>query len=350
MVADGSGTRDAGAMLRPGPRNRITDVDGILVGNAEDPRVRTGTTVVFPEERCTAAADVRGGAPGTRDIHALDPTAIGAAVDAIVLSGGSMFGADAASGVVAELGARGRGVAFGGTTIPVVPGAILFDLMNGGDKAWGAEPPYNRLGRAALAAVGRDFALGNAGAGLGARSGHLKGGLGSASIVTPEGAQVGALVAVNSFGSTVMPGTDRFWAGPLEMGEEFGGLGPPPPEWRGENEMPLPPGFALNPMANTTIAVVAVNAVLGKPEAQRLAIMAQDGLARAIRPIHTPFDGDTVFVLATGRIPLSGPAMLARLGHLAADTLARAVARGVFHAESLGDRPGWADWRRSLPA
>jgi len=329
----------------PGPRNLITDVDGILVGNAEDHRIRSGTTVIVPEERCTAAADIRGGAPGTLNIEALHPTTIGNEVDAIVLSGGSMYGLDAAGGVCAVLGAQGRGVRFGGATVPVVLSAILFDLTNGGDKAWGEAPPYNALGRQALAAAGRDFALGNAGAGLGARAGALKGGLGSASSITEDGLQIGALVAVNSFGSVTVPGSDRFWAAPLEMGEEFGGLGLPPADWRGEPEMPLPPGFAINPMANTTIATVAVNAALTKAEAQRLAIMAQDGLARAIRPIHTPFDGDSVFVLATGRVPLTGPAMLARLGHIAADTLARAVARGVFHAESLGDRPGWKAWR-----
>lgn len=331
--------------ITPGPRNLITDVDGILVGNAEDHRLRSGTTVILPEERCTAAADIRGGAPGTLNVQALDPTAIGNEADAIVLSGGSMYGLEAAGGVCAVLGARGRGVRFGGATVPVVLGAILFDLMNGGDKNWGEAPPYNALGRQALATAGRDFTLGNAGAGLGARAGALKGGLGSASAVTGDGLQIGALVAVNSFGSVTLPGSDRFWAWPLEMGEEFGGLGPPPADWRGEAEMPLPPGFAVNPMANTTIAVVAVNAALTKAEAHRLAIMAQDGLARAIRPIHTPFDGDSVFVLATGRVPLTGPAMLSRLGHLAADTLARAVARGVFHAESLGDRPGWKAWR-----
>ncbi len=331
--------------ITPGPRNLITDVDGILVGNAEDHGLRSGTTVIMPEERCTAAADIRGGAPGTLNIQALDPTAIGNEADAIVLSGGSMYGLDAAGGVCAVLGARGRGVQFGGATVPVVLSAILFDLTNGGDKAWGEAPPYNALGRRALEAAGRDFALGNAGAGLGARAGALKGGLGSASCITGDGLQIGALVAVNSFGNVTLPGSDRFWAWPLEMGEEFGGLGPPPADWRGEAEMPLPPGFAVNPMANTTIAVVAVNAALTKAEAQRLAIMAQDGLARAIRPIHTPFDGDSVFVLATGRVPLTGPAMLARLGHLAADTLARAVARGVYHAESLGDRPGWKEWR-----
>src|SRR4051812_1872146 len=293
--------------IRPGPRNLITDVAGILVGNAEDHRVRTGTTVVLPVERCPAAADVRGGAPGTFNIHALDPASLRHEVDAIVLSGGSMYGLDAAGGVVAVLGARGRGVAFGGAVVPVVPGAILFDLANGGDKSWGEAPPYNALGRAALAAVAEDFALGNAGAGLGARAGALKGGLGSASSVTAEGLEIGALVAVNSFGSAVLPGSDRFWAWPWEKAAEFGGLRPPREGWRGEPEMPLPPGSALNPMANTSIAVVAVNAALSKGEAQRLAIMAQDGLARAIRPIHTPFDGDTVFVLATGAVPLTGP-------------------------------------------
>lgn len=329
--------------IRPGPRNLITDVEGILVGNAEDHRVRTGVTVIYPEERCPAAADVRGGAPGTWNIQALDATSLRNEVDAIVLSGGSMYGLDAGGGVVAALGARGRGIGFGGAVIPVVPGAILFDLANGGDKGWGEAPPYAALGRAALDAIGTDFALGNAGAGLGARSGTLKGGLGSASTLTSDGLQVGALVAVNSFGSAVMPGTDRFWAGPYEMGAEFGGLGPPPADWRGAAEMPLPPGFAVNPMANTTIAVVACNVALTKGELQRLAIMAQDGLARAIRPIHTPFDGDTVFAMGTGQVPLTNPAMLARLGHLAADTLARAVARGVYHAESLGDRPGWRE-------
>ena len=332
--------------IRPGPRNLITDVDGILVGNAEDHRVRTGVTVVYPAERCPAAADVRGGAPGTLNIEALEPTSLSNEVDAVVLAGGSMYGLDAAGGVVAALGARGRGIAFGGAVIPVVPAAILFDLMNGGDKQWGEAPPYGALGRAALAAVGPDVALGNAGAGLGARAGALKGGLGSASTVTADGLQVGALVAVNSFGSATMPGSNRFWAGPLEMGREFGGLGPPPADWRAAPEMPLPPNFALNPMANTTIAVVAVNAALNKGELRRLAMMAQDGLARAIRPIHTPFDGDTVFAMATGKVPLTNPAMLARLGHLAADALARAVARGVYLAESLGDRPGW----RSLHA
>ncbi|MDB5371817.1 MAG: L-aminopeptidase/D-esterase, partial [Belnapia sp.] len=292
-------------MIRTGPRNLITDVEGILVGNAGDHALRSGTTVILPAKRCAATADIRGGAPGTLNIQALDPASFDNRVDAIVLSGGSMHGLDAAGAVVAALAASGRGVAFGGAVVPVVPAAILFDLTNGGDKGWLAADgasPYPALGRAALAAAGLEFALGNAGAGLGARAGSLKGGLGSASLVTADGLQVGALVAVNSFGSTVMPGTDRFWAWPFEMDDEFGGLGPPPAGWRGVPEMPLPPGSALNPMANTTLAVVAVNVALEAGALQRLAIMAQDGLARSIRPIHTPFDGDSVFALATGKL------------------------------------------------
>src|SRR3954468_21189008 len=159
--------------IRPGPRNLITDVDGILVGNAEDHRRRSGVTVVYPAARCPAAADVRGGAPGTLNIQALDATSLRNEVDAVVLSGGSMYGLDAAGGVVAALGARGRGMSFGGMVVPVVPGAILFDLASGGEKDWGEAPPYAALGRAALEAIGPDFALGNAGAGLGARSGAL---------------------------------------------------------------------------------------------------------------------------------------------------------------------------------
>lgn len=331
--------------IRPGPRNLITDVAGLRVGNAEDHAARTGVTVLLPAARAAAAADIRGGAPGTWNIDALDPASLSNRIDALVFSGGSVHGAAAAAGVVAALAAQGRGIAFGGAVVPVVPGAILFDLSNGGDKAWGETPPYRALGAAALAAAAEEFALGNAGAGLGARAHALKGGLGSASTVTADGLQIGALVAVNSFGSVVMPGTDRFWSWPWEMAEEFGGLGPPPPGWRAAPEMPLPPGSTLEPMAHTTLAVVAVNAALDPGALRRLGIMAQDGLARAIRPIHTPFDGDSVFALATGQLPLTGPAMLARIGHLAADTLARAVARGVHAAESLGDRPGWRDWR-----
>ncbi len=327
----------------PGPRNLITDVDGIRVGNAEDARVVTGVTVVVPETPCPAGVDVAGGAPGTRDTDALDPSCHVRRVDAIVLSGGSAFGLGAADGVMDWLAARGRGFAVANRVVPIVPSAILFDLNSGGDKDWGATNPYRRLGAEAIAAAdadGRSFALGNAGCGTGASAGRLKGGLGSASAVTEDGIQVGAIVGVNAFGSTVMPGSPCFWAWYLEQAGELGGQPLPtgPIGLEPESKYPLTYG------ANTTIAVVATNAGLDKADCRRVALMAQDGMARAIRPVHTPFDGDTVFCLATGRRPLSGDrAGLYRVGALAADCLARAIARGVYHAEPAGGRPSYRE-------
>jgi L-aminopeptidase/D-esterase-like protein len=331
--------------IRKGPRNLITDVTGIRVGNAEDFAVRTGATVILPDARAVAAVDARGGAPGTRETDALDATCLVDAVDAVVLSGGSVYGLDAASGATAWLGARRRGYSMGNGTVfaPVVPAAILFDLTNGGDKAWGETPPYNDLGRRACAAAASDFALGNAGAGLGARAGQLKGGLGSASAVTDAGLQVGALIAANPYGSVLVPGSSAFWAAPYELDGEFGGGGWPS---AAPGLASLPPlsgtkgEAAAQAGGNTTIGCVAVNADLTPAEARRVAIMAQDGLARAIRPIHTPFDGDVIFVLATGSRALGAegrPALLLELGHMAADCVARAVARGVYEAETLGD-------------
>jgi L-aminopeptidase/D-esterase-like protein len=335
-------------MLRPGPRNLITDVDGIRVGNAEDNAAWTGVTVVLPDEPAVAAVDIRGGAPGTRETDALGPTCLVDAVHAVVLSGGSAFGLDAAGAVAAELGARGIGFAVGTARVPIVPSAILFDLLNGGAKEWGREPPYRMLARAALAAAesagSRDFALGSRGAGAGAKAGCLKGGLGSVSAVHEDGLQIGALIAVNPLGSVVMPGSGCFWAWPFEQGGEFGGRAPPGQGIPLEADIEAAPPVA-SPGGNTTIGVVATNAVLSKVEAQRVAIMAQDGLARAIRPSHTPFDGDTLFVLATGHHALAEPRAqaLATLGALAADCVARAVARGVFAAAPLGPWPSWRD-------
>lgn len=339
---------------KPGPRNLITDVAGIEVGNAQDARVRTGSTVVLPAERLVAAVDVRGGAPGTRETDALDPSCLlGGTVDGVVLSGGSVYGLDAASGVVAWLGARGRGYTLRAspTPAPIVPAAILFDLANGGDKEWGETPPYNNLGRAACVAAGADFPLGNAGAGFGARAGAFKGGLGSASIVTAEGFEVGALMAANSFGSVVVPGTDSFWAAPFELDGELGGqnwvkaAGIAGLDPLGGSKAPAYPGDAApggpdGGRQNTTIGVVAVNAALTAGEVKRIATMAHNGLARAVRPAHTPVDGEVIFALATGRQRLPDeqrPLALARLGALAADCVARAVARGVYEADSLGE-------------
>lgn len=335
-------------MTKPGPRNLITDVDGILVGNAHDANVRTGATVVFPENRAVAGGDIRGGGPGTRETDALDPANLVDAVDAIVLSGGSVYGLDAASAVVAALGARGRGFTLAGEMVsPVVPAAILFDLTNGGDKNWGEAPPYHALGRAALNAVGQDFELGNAGAGFGAQAGAYKGGLGSASAITPEGLQVGALVAANPLGSPVLPGSNAFWAWPLEQAREFGGARPGANA--GATDLGLPTdtkfGSPQAASANTTIGVVATNADLTPAEAKRVAMMAQDGYARAIRPIHTPFDGDTVFCLATAKRPLGDMRAfeVAQIGSLAADCMARAVARAVYEAETLGETRSYRD-------
>ncbi|HEX9555456.1 MAG TPA: P1 family peptidase [Reyranella sp.] len=338
-------------MFRPGSRNLITDVDGILVGNVEDQRLRSGVSVVLCETPSVASVDVRGGAPGTRETDLLDPASRNERIDAICLSGGSAFGLSAADGVMRWLKERGRGVPVAGAIVPIVPTAILFDLLNGGDKNWDW-PPYRELAYAAAGKAARDFALGNAGVGLGAKAGNLKGGLGSASAVgAANGLQVGALVAVNARGYTTMGDMPQFWAWALEQDREFGGLPPPAhglalPVSHSRADLTHDPADAArsDPRANTTIAVVATNARLDKASAKRLAVMAQDGLARSIRPVHTPQDGDTVFAIATGRHEMGDdPLALGELGTLAADCLARAVARGVYNAATLGAARGWRD-------
>ncbi len=256
-------------------------------------------------------------------------------IDALVLAGGSAYGLGAADGVMAGLRRMGRGFDAGGRRIPIVPAAILFDLGGGGDPDW-TESPYPALGAAALAAAAEAFGLGSEGAGTGAVAGRLKGGLGSASAVLGDGTCVGALVAANPVGGTACPETGRFWAAPFEEGAEFGGRGIAA-RWVAEAKMPLE-GTA------TTLAIVATDATLDKAGATRLATAAHDGLARAILPAHTPFDGDLVFAVATGARPAPGPAGLAGLGHAAATCLARAVARAVFEATPApGDAaPTWA--------
>ena len=333
---------------RPGPLNLLTDVAGLRVGSAVDLRAATGCTVVVFDAPCVAAVDVRGGAPGTRETDLLDPGRLVEGIDAVCLSGGSVHGLAAADGVVAALAEQGRGFAFGPgvPTAPIVPAAILFDLAGDGDKAWGLQPPYRRLGLEAAQAVAYGaFGLGAEGAGYGARAGRLQGGLGSASLVGDEGNTVAALAAVNSMGSVVVPGSRAFWAWPDELDGEFGGLRPAPdlaftPDNWGLAK--LAPGLRQN----TTLAVVATNAALTPSQARRLAVMAQDGLARAIRPVHTPFDGDVVFALATGLRPLPDPwaRSLTVLGERAAACLARAVARGVHAAASRSGGPqAWRD-------
>lgn len=328
-------------------RNRITDIAGIRVGHAGDVRLASGVTAILFDESYVAAVDVRGGGPGTRETDLLDPERTVAGIDALVLAGGSAFGLDAASGVVAWLAENGRGFLIGDVRVPIVPGAILFDLLNGGDKDWGRYPPYRDLGHAAAEVARADFALGSVGAGLGARTANLKGGLGSASAaVEGTGASVGALVAVNAFGRVTVGEGPHFWAGPFERGAEFGGLGPAPA--MPADAFAWPKDWA--PGASTTLAVVATDARLTKAEARRLAVMAQDGLARAIHPVHTPLDGDVVFAVATGRVALADPiGDLARIGHVAANALARAVAIGVYEATALPGLTGLPPESKGLP-
>ncbi len=331
--------------MKPGPRNLITDIPGLLVGNARDDRLKSGVTVLVGARPFTAAVHVMGGAPGTRETDLLAPDRLVQEVDALVLAGGSAFGLAACDGVAAGLRAQGRGFAVGDMRVPIVPGAILFDLLNGGDKTW-TENPYPALGRQALDAAAADFALGSEGAGTGATAGELKGGLGSASAVLEGGFTVGALVAANPLGSVVSGRDGQFWAAPFEIGCEFGGHGIAHDRDMQAEPDPLAELGAGAEKANTTIAIVATDAALTQAQAQRMATAAHDGLARAIFPSHTPLDGDLVFAVATGERPLTDPLREPLLlGHAAALCLSRAVARGVHAARPApGDtRPCWAE-------
>jgi len=321
--------------VRVGERNLITDVAGLRVGNASDAVLKSGSTVLVGDVPFVAAVDVMGGAPGTRETDLLAPDRMVQAVDALVLSGGSAFGLDAASGVTDGLRAMGRGFVVGEARVPIVPAAILFDLLNGGDKGW-EQNPYRELGLAALGNAAAKFDLGSVGAGTGATTADLKGGLGSASLVLEDGCTVGALVAVNALGAATPIDQPQFWAAPWEVAGEFGGRG---------CVADIDPfadvaGKALGAGANTTIAIVATDATLSKAEAKRMAVAAQDGLARALVPSHTPYDGDLVFAVATGARPASDPVLL---GHAAATCLSRAIARGVYLAtEASADiLPTW---------
>jgi L-aminopeptidase/D-esterase-like protein len=332
-------------MVRPGARNLITDVAGLRVGQAEDARVLTGVTVLLADCPAMAVADVRGGAPGTRDTEALDPINLVGQVDAIVLSGGSVFGLDAPSGVSAFLREQGRGfeIAPGAPRVPITPGAILFDLMNGGDKNWGPEPPYRALGRRAAEAASNEFRLGNAGAGMGATVGTLKGGIGSVSAVTDDGIAIGALVAANAVGSALIPGSDVFWAHQFEQNGESGGRRL---KEKRQIDLDLPTDMkGARPRENTTLAIVATDADVSRVELARIAVMAADGFARAIRPIHTPFDGDIVFAVSTAKRNLAAmrDREVMRIGSIAADCVTRAIARGVYEATTLGNAKSYRE-------
>ncbi len=320
--------------IRPGPRNLITDVPGLLVGNASDSALKSGVTVLTADAPFTTGVHIMGGAPGTRETDLLAPDKTVEQVDALVLSGGSAFGLDAASGVVDGLRTMGRGFAVGDHRVPIVPGAILFDLANGGAKDW-QENPYNALGRQALANATQEFALGSNGAGTGATTANLKGGLGSASVVLPSGHTVAALVAVNALGSTTVGTGPHFWAAPFEIGDEFGGLGPAP-----DYPDMILPRSKLTPHANTTIGIVATDAGLTQAQCTRLATAAHDGIARAVIPSHTPLDGDLIFAVSTGEAPVQDSILL---GHIAATCMARAIARAI-HAATRVDSDTLPCW------
>jgi D-aminopeptidase len=323
-------------------RNLVTDVPGLMVGNADDPAIATGVTAVLFDAPAIASIAVSGGAPGLRDSALLEPDMTVERVDALVLSGGSVYGLDAMGGVIGVLRERGRGVEVAGQLAPIVPGAILFDLANGGDKNFWREPVYWRLGAEAARNASGDFALGSQGAGHGANLVDLKGGLGSASALV-DGFVVGALVAVNALGQATIGDTPHFWAAPYEREGEFSGRGWP----QNFDESLLALRMKGAAPQNTNIAIVATDAQLNKAQARRVAIMAQDGLARALRPVHAAMDGDVVFAASTGhsgRAP--DPVELTRIGAMAADCLARAIARGVHEARKLdvpGALPSWRD-------
>ncbi|MBL4813019.1 MAG: P1 family peptidase [Rhodobacteraceae bacterium] len=324
--------------------NLITDVPGLRVGNAADQDLNSGVTVVVCDTPMTASVHIMGGAPGTRDTELLAPDKTVQKIDALVLSGGSAFGLDACSGVVDALAQNNRGYPVGNVRVPIVPGAILFDLLNGGDKNWKANP-YSVLGKMAFEAASDTFALGTAGAGYGALTADFKGGLGSASATLGK-FTVAALVAVNPVGSAVSSAKGSFWAAPFEQNNEFGGR--PASQQSGHNGLaPQTKATLLGTGdGNTTIAIVATDADLTKAECYRLAIAAHDGIARAIVPAHTPQDGDLIFALSSGQKPLDrqSPAQLSQLGSVAAVCLSRAIARGVYAAQphSADILPTWA--------
>ena len=307
-------------------KNLLTDIPGVRVGHADDAALASGVTAIIFDQPAVASIDIRGGGPGTRDGALLDPVNTVERIDAIALSGGSAF-------------------AVGDALIPIVPGAVQFDMLNGGNKRWGRFPPYRDLGyTAAAAATNEVFALGSIGAGLGATTANFKGGIGSASATTTDGIRVAAIASVNAVGSVNVGGGPWFWAAPFEIGGEFGGRGLPPSFTPDMLAMRLKGGPAATAIENTTLAVVVTDAILTKAQVKRLAIISQTGFARAIYPVHAPLDGDAVFAAATCEKPVDPLYGLTELGAVAANVIARAIARGVYEAKALpfaGALPSW---------
>jgi len=327
-------------------KNLLTDIAGVRVGHAHDAALASGVTAIVFDKPAVASLDIRGGGPGTRDSALLDPVNTVDGIDGLALAGGSAFGLDAAGGMQAWLAEHGRGFKIANAVIPIVPGAIVFDLLNGGDKNWGRFAPYRDLGYVAAAAAGDNFALGSVGAGYGATTVNFKGGLGSASAVTPSGVHVAALAVVNAVGSVTVGDGPWFWSAPFEIGGEFGGRGMPASFTPEMLAMRIKGAAAATAIENTTLVAVVTDAILTKAQARRLAMLAQTGFARAIYPVHAPLDGDLVFAAATGVKPIDPLYGLTELGTVAANTVARAIARGVYEAKALpfpGALPAWKD-------
>jgi L-aminopeptidase/D-esterase-like protein len=326
-------------------KNLLTDIPGVRVGHAHDATVASGVTAIIFDQPAVASIDVRGGGPGTRDGSLLDAANTVERIDAIALSGGSAFGLEAGGGIQSWLAEHGRGFAVGNARIPLVPGAVMFDMLNGGDKAWGRFPPYRDLGYAAAeTATDGVFPLGSVGAGLGATTANLKGGIGSASAVTTGGVRVAAIASVNAVGSVNVGDGPWFWAAPFEVGNEFGGRGLPAAFTPDMLAMRLKGAPTATAIENTTLAAVVTDAILTKAQAKRLAVIAHTGFARAIYPVHAPLDGDAVFTAATCEKPIDPLYGLTELGAVAANVVARAIARGVYEATALpfaGALPSW---------
>jgi len=326
-----------------GLNNAVTDIEGLIVGHYTDLDAVSGVTVVICPEGAVAGVDVRGSAPGTRETDLLDPVNLVERAQAVVLSGGSVFGLAAADGVVRWLADQGYGFPVDkGHVVPIVPAAVLYDLGRGQgfipsvSDEWGV--------RACRSAKGGTVSMGGIGAGTGAMSGGIKGGLGTASLVLGSGVTVASVVAVNSLGSVINPATGRPWEIGLEVDGEFG--------HQGKRSVKLPQPPQENPTKNTTIGLVATDAVLTKTQAKKMAQMAHDGMARAIRPSHTLFDGDTVFCLATCKRKLpEDPGFFAspqaqafnELGHAAANCMSRAIISGILSARSLAGMTAFCD-------
>ncbi|HEY8337633.1 MAG TPA: P1 family peptidase [Tardiphaga sp.] len=327
-------------------KNLLTDIAGVRVGHADDAALASGVTAILFDTPAVASMDVRGGGPGTRESALLDPINTVERIDAIALAGGSAFGLEAGGGVQAWLAEHGRGFRIRDAVIPIVPGAICFDLLNGGDKNWGRYAPYRELGYIAAAAASTSFALGSVGAGLGATTANFKGGVGSASATTPGGVKVAALAVVNAVGSVTVGDGPWFWAAPFEVDGEFGGRGWPEAFTPSMQAMRIKGGPAATAVENTTLAIVVTDAILTKSQAKRLAMMAQTGFARAIYPVHAPLDGDIVFAAATCEKPVDPLVGLTELGMLAGNAVSRAIARGVYAATALPfpeALPAWKD-------